>query len=84
MLAAVGGGGRRFVSENKTSQNVLQTLFLRKGGLSLVFPTFFDLNFLENALIFNTFRNSSIPGAPLRKLGPFFTILWASGSGPAD
>ena len=65
------GLGRRFVSENKTFQKYFQTLFLRTGGLNLVFQTFFDLNFLENSLIFNTFRNSSIPGPPL-----LFTIIW--------
>ena len=54
----------------KTTQTFFQTLVLHYGGLNLVFNTFFDLNFPENSSIFNTSRNSSIPGPPLGKLGP--------------
>ena len=69
-------GGRRFVSENKTSQKNFQILVLHNGGLNLVFQTFFDLNFPENSLIFNTFRNSGIPGPPVRKLGSLFLLFF--------
>ena len=70
-----GGGGEvdGFFSENKTSQKIFQNLVSDNGGLKILFQTFFDLNFSENSLIFNTFRNSSIPGAlALGKLGPLF------------
>jgi hypothetical protein len=51
----------------KTTQTFFQTLVnLHYGGLNLVFNTFFDLN----SSIFNTSRNSSIPGPHLGKLGP--------------
>ena len=40
--------------------------------LSGPLQTFFDLNVSETFLIFNTFRNFSIPGPPLGKLGSFF------------
>jgi hypothetical protein len=55
----------------------------RRGGRSFIFRkhnvpqnfpntslSIFTVNFSENSLIFNTFRNSSIPGLPLGKLGP--------------
>ena len=67
---------QRFVSENKTSQKIFQTLVLHNRGLNLVFQTFFDLIFPENSLIFKTFRNSSIPGPPLCKLSPLFLLLF--------
>ena len=58
-----GGGGQHAVSsKNKTSPKIFQTLISDNGGLKILFQTFLDLNFSENSLIFNTFRNSSIPG----------------------
>jgi hypothetical protein len=53
--------------------------YVREEGLNLVFQTFFDLNFPDNSLIFNTFRNSSIPGPPLRKLAPLFCYSLGGG-----
>jgi hypothetical protein len=54
----------RNFSENKTSKNFPNTS-LRYSGLKILLQTF-------STLIFNTFRNSSIPGPPLGKLGPLF------------
>ena len=70
--------GRQFFSENKTSQKFFQTLAsdTDNGGLKILFQNFFDLNFSENFLIFNTFHNSSIPGPPLGKLGPLFLLFF--------
>ena len=45
------GGGRRFFSEKKPSQNFFQTLILRTREFNLVFQNFFDLNISENSLI---------------------------------
>jgi hypothetical protein len=56
-----------FFPENKTPQN-----FFQWSVKNCTFPDLFaDLNFSENSLIFNTFRNSNIPGAPLGRWALF-------------
>jgi hypothetical protein len=72
-----GGVGRpTFCFQKQNVPKIFQKLFLCKRGLNLVFQTFFDLNFLENSLIFNTFRNSSIPGSPSTQVGPTFLLFF--------
>jgi hypothetical protein len=66
------GRGDVLFPKTKRPKIFSKTLVLHDGGLNLIFKTFFDLNFPENSLIFNTFRNSSITGPPLRKMGPLF------------
>ena len=68
------GGRSTFFSENKTYQKFIQTLVWDNGGLKILFQIFFDLIFLENLFIFNTFCNS---GAPSGQVGPESTALTA-------
>jgi hypothetical protein len=45
---------------------------------NFLFQTFFDLNFSEYSLIFNKFRNSSIPGPPSWGSWDLLTFLWGA------
>jgi hypothetical protein len=70
------GRGRSTVfSENETDIFFKHLFEIMEGGG--VKNTFLYLNFSENVLLFNTFRNSNIPGHPSGEVGPsFLTSPW--------
>jgi hypothetical protein len=60
-----GGGGRRYFLKTKVHEIFRQTTFFQK----------FAKFSAKKSFIFKKFCNSSMPGPPLRTLGPLFTFL---------